>query len=397
MTPLVCEERTRVRICRRRYHACFTVSPSDFITAENCTAHTITEQVIADPKDGAPAYLPCLRDQRSPVDGTGAEEAAAAGGRHERLDRPAEAPFTIGFQGSLEGMLTACSGPVSPRSFRDRIYDGNVLHFTSLAPMQQIISFTRRFLEDYFHPSTPTDIHLHLTYAEQIEHTHACARDYSRLAEVKQLWRALFETLGFDPTAMARDRLRLRFQLHRASDDSTPRIPGADTIQLHRDTWGTNLYAQVNWWAPVYPISAGRTVALYPTLWSKPVANSSADFDIGAAISAHRQTSRSKPIEYVPHFTEAISGEPMVPIVIDPATIIAFSGAHAHAGVPNHTGLTRISLETRTLWIEDHLSGTGTVNIDGSAALISPGLFRRLSDGAKLEKVLDVEPYIRPH
>jgi hypothetical protein len=45
---------------------------------------------------------------------------------------------------------------------------------------------------------------------------------------------------------------------------------------FHRDTWGTNLYAQVNWWAPVYPITAGRTVALYPTLWSRPVANTSA-------------------------------------------------------------------------------------------------------------------------
>jgi ectoine hydroxylase-related dioxygenase (phytanoyl-CoA dioxygenase family) len=42
-----------------------------------------------------------------------------------------------------------------------------------------------------------------------------------------------------------------------------------------------------------------------------------------------------------------------VPVVIDPGEIIAFSSAHAHAGVANHTGLTRVSLETRTVSIAD--------------------------------------------
>lgn len=296
-------------------------------------------------------------------------------------------------------MLTASRAPVSPRSFHDRIYAGDVPHFAGVRPMQEITSFTQGFLEDYFHPHTPTDIHRHLTYAEQVENARACARDYGRSEEVKQLWRTFFEALGLDPDGMGRDRLRLRFQLHHFPDDPTPPARGVDTIRFHRDTWGTNLYAQVNWWAPVYPITAGRTVALYPTLWSKPVANSSADFDIGAVISSHRQTNRSEPIEYIPHLTESISGEPAVPIVIDPGTIIAFSSAQAHAGVPNHTGVTRISLETRTIWIEDHLSGRGAPNIDGHAPFMSPGLFRRLSDGAKLEHVLGVkavQPYGRP-
>jgi hypothetical protein len=100
----------------------------------------------------------------------------------------------------------------------------------------------------------------------------------------------------------------------------------------------------------------------------------------------------------VPGLAQDVAGEPAVPHIIDPGTIIAFSGAHAHEGVQNHTGLTRISLETRTLWIEDLLPGCGAPNLDGEAGFMSLGLYRRLSDGLKLETLLglgEVEPYAR--
>ena len=67
---------------------------------------------------------------------------------------------------------------------------------------------------------------------------------------------------------------------------------------------------------------------------------------------------------------------------------------HAHVGVPNSTDLTRISLETRTLRLEDVERGRGAVNVDGRARWVSYGLFRRIADGKPLPDILGVSPFL---
>jgi hypothetical protein len=101
----------------------------------------------------------------------------------------------------------------------------------------------------------------------------------------------------------------------------------------------------------------------------------------------------------IPHALEEIPSSLAHPVVIDPGTVIAFSSAHAHTGVGNHTGLTRISLETRSIAIADVLSGRGAPNLDGRAPWSAPGLFRRVDDGIPLHELLHLEklePYTPP-
>ena len=46
------------------------------------------------------------------------------------------------------------------------------------------------------------------------------------------------------------------------------------------------MYAQVNWWTPIRPLAAERTIAFYPAYWDRPLANTSADWrleDVWAA------------------------------------------------------------------------------------------------------------------
>jgi hypothetical protein len=87
------------------------------------------------------------------------------------------------------------------------------------------------------------------------------------------------------------------------------------------------------------------------------------------------------------------------PVLIAPGEAIAFSSQHAHAGVQNHTDLTRISFETRTLLVADHLAGRGAPNVDGRAIWTTPGMFRRIGDGRRLSEVLGTaafEPFTAP-
>jgi hypothetical protein len=285
--------------------------------------------------------------------------------------------------------------------FHDRIYAGQILRLEGIPALGEFVTFARSFLEDAFFPHPPPEIHRHLSHEAQVETFAAVSREFGRSAEVKRLWQAVFETVGLDPAAIARDRLRLRFQPHRDADLAATRAAGVATVAFHRDTWGTNLYAQTNWWTPIYPISEGRTMALYPALWSRAVRNSSATFDLGRVIERRKSGGRHAvgSDEMIPHLLEEISPNLGIPVVIDPGTVIAFSSAHAHVGVGNHTGLTRISLETRTIAIEDVTSGRGAPNLDGRAPWIAPGLFRRVSDGARLHELLgmqSLEPYRAP-
>jgi hypothetical protein len=279
--------------------------------------------------------------------------------------------------------------PCPPRQFHDRIYAGEIVRLDAFQQYNKVVDFTREFLEERFHPHIPVEIHRHLSHDQQVRQFAAATRDYARSDEVKRLWREAFAAVGLDPSATVRDRLHLRFQPHQAPEQSVIRTRSTATVRFHRDTWGTNLYAQVNWWAPVYPITPGRTMALYPALWSRPLKNSSATFDLARVLERSRSGENVSATDGgIPQLLEEVAPELGIPVIIDPGTLIAFSAAHAHVGVPNHTGLTRISLETRTLCIEDFCAGRGAPNVDGRAKWMSPGLFRRLSDGVKLHELV---------
>src|SRR3546814_11946323 len=78
-------------------------------------------------------------------------------------------------------------------------------------------------------------------------------------------------------------------------------------LALHRDTWATNLYAQINWWAPVFPVESSRTMNLYPDLWAKPVPNDSESFDLPRTMARGRENMVAmRASEAVPHATAEV-------------------------------------------------------------------------------------------
>jgi hypothetical protein len=290
-------------------------------------------------------------------------------------------------------MYRTMKTPLDPQAFHAALHRGEILRFDDNRAFQALIALTLAFLETELHPYDPTEIHRHLSHGDQVDCFTRCEKAFSQSAEVRDQWHAVFVEARLDPAHLAHDRLHLRSRPHRDKEAVGPRARTTATIAFHRDTWGSNLYAQVNWWAPVYPISAGRTFAIYPTLWDKPLRNTTRDFDLKAVVERSKRGGRNAvdADQAIPHLLEAIDTALAKPVVIPPGTVIAFSSAHAHAGVPNHSGVTRISLETRTVWIDDVRQGNGAPNVDGEAPWAFPGLFRRVSDGMPLNEILGVE------
>jgi len=273
-----------------------------------------------------------------------------------------------------------------------KLYEGAIARFRDLEPMRELGVFTQDFLETRLAPHPPVESHRHFEPKVLAEVYAELRREFARAEEARRLWRAVFEAAGLEPDLTARDRLILRLQPPHLPDRDGPWARSTATPRFHRDTWGTNLYAQVNWWAPVYPLDAGRTLMLFPTLFAEALVNSSAEFDISDVMRRNREVPEAvKDGDMIPRLLDTLDWSQGIPVLIGPGEIIAFSAQHAHATVHNLTDLTRISMDTRTLRIPDHLAGRGARNVDGRARWTTPGMFKRLSDNKPLTEVLRIQ------
>jgi hypothetical protein len=104
----------------------------------------------------------------------------------------------------------------------------------------------------------------------------------------------------------------------------------------------------------------------HPDYWRRRAPNTSEDFD---AYEWNR-TARRDAAAYVkddprPH-PGLVTAEPgsTVRIVGEPGSILSFSGAQLHSTVPNETARARLSVDFRTVHIDDLIARGGPENVD---------------------------------
>jgi hypothetical protein len=196
---------------------------------------------------------------------------------------------------------------------------------------------------------------------------------------------AALESAGVYPRRVFWDRPHLRVSPH--GDEHEDRRTAK--LGFHRDTWSSNFYSQTNWWAPIYPITAGRTIVFYPEYWQKPLKNTSADWDLEEI-----RTGESG-VPVVPEPAEPVGVASELRVVVEPGGLLCFSGAHLHASVPNAMGVARFSVEVRTADAEDEASGRGASNLDGEAPRVALVWFRQVMDGMPLPAAMRNRDCIR--
>jgi hypothetical protein len=197
---------------------------------------------------------------------------------------------------------------------------------------------------------------------------------------VRRLLRAALEHVGVDPARSYWDSIALRV---------VPPVRGHDERQIgrigfHRDTWASNVLQQTNWWATIRPLSADRTIAFYTAYWSRPIENTSADWDLDAVRERRRKGEPAEDLPIVPEPSEPVKMDSELRIVTEPGDFLCFSGAHLHASVPNVSSETRCSIELRTVNIEDFERNRGAPDLDGRASMVPLEWFRSMADGSPL-------------
>jgi ectoine hydroxylase-related dioxygenase (phytanoyl-CoA dioxygenase family) len=138
----------------------------------------------------------------------------------------------------------------------------------------------------------------------------------------------------------------------------------------HRDTWFSAPACQINWWLPIYELESDNAMAFHPRYWSQPVRNSSAGYNYYTWNKLHRGENVAKLVKQdprpLPRATEPMELDPQVRLICPVGGVILFSGAQMHSSVPNTSGVTRFSIDFRTVHLDDAIAMRGAPNIDSA-------------------------------
>ncbi len=262
-----------------------------------------------------------------------------------------------------------------PEAFNVDLFDGALIVVRDLAPLSDMVRRARTIVEAVFESNDPVSMEARLPPEQFTKTARSARRKVDNDPEIHRAWTGVLAALGFGADATYGDRMRLRIVPSRRQAHSTSAMP----LAAHRDSWGAGIMAQVNWWLPLYPISGTRTMLVWPDLFRTPVANTSKDWDLDEAIAA-RKSGRTD-VALLPITRAQPKADQAVAVEIEPGEMLAFSAAHLHGSVTDDSGLTRLGLDTRTLWQNDLAAGRGAPNVDGQTRQVQWTWFKRLSDG----------------
>ncbi len=268
---------------------------------------------------------------------------------------------------------------MSPEALSEAIFAGRILYFEGLQPMRDLIACARRCIEAAFPEHDPTSAHADLDAEDYEERCAAMRKAFFTDREALQALEAALVAAGVDGESTYRDRLVLRVSPPGASSYRR----GFGTIPPHRDSWGSGLMNQINWWLPVFPITKERTLAIFPAHWTAPVKNDSRGWN-------WREAGRNPGVALLPTAQSELDRSGEIRVVVEPGTLVAFSAAHLHASVKNTTNAARFSCESRTVSIDEFRSGNGAPDIDGGDVQPVLEWFVRLGDGEPLTSRADL-------
>jgi hypothetical protein len=216
-----------------------------------------------------------------------------------------------------------------------------------------------------------------------------CCEWFESSPKVHLMYHKLFTEAGLIPHETFWDRLRLRIQ---SSGDPVDNYTNtatfgagrfSSTLPVHRDTWGSHIQQQINWWMPLKPLNEECTLIIYPSYFNQKVANNSNSWDLKKLREARRRNEDYPQLptllnremisdSYNNEFADSIVSleeleKDAVPIMIHPGDVLVFSGAHLHGSSIGGTkgNALRFSTEVRTYNAQDYNMNIGAPNIDG--------------------------------
>lgn len=270
---------------------------------------------------------------------------------------------------------------------RDQLYTGQLFVYSPTPGTTAFVEFARQLLVEAFAPYDPREAQLHLPVEKFVAVLAELKPRFIHHSRSKELIQNVLRERGCDLEKTYFDVPRLRSM---ASGDYL-KAGIAYAFHPHRDTWYSAPFSQLNWWMPVYEVVPENVMAFHPRYWEQPLRNGSREYNYyiwnkvsrGAAAQQIKTDTRKQP-----YAEEPVELDPQIRVVTPPGGMLIFSGAQLHSTVPNDSGLTRFSIDFRTVNVDDVAARRGAVNIDSECTGTTLRDFLRASDFERLPEEL---------
>lgn len=262
---------------------------------------------------------------------------------------------------------------------RERLYNGELFLFSPRPSSLALIDLAREMLEDAFAGLDPRLAQYEMPVEKYVSTVAPLKPRFMHDPRTKVLLGRLLQDLGCDPNQTYQDIPRFRM----VTSDGYLTAGVGYAHPPHRDTWFSAPLCQLNWWLPLFDIDSGSSISFHSRYWSEAAANTSSEFNYYEWNSTGRKDAATQiktDTRKQPKLVEPMELEPQVCLVPPAGGIILFSGAQMHSTVPNSTGLTRYSIDFRTVNVMDLLEGSGPANLDSESSGTSLRDFLRVSD-----------------
>ena len=262
---------------------------------------------------------------------------------------------------------------------RKSLFAGNILVFSPNKSSLALIEFARSLIREEFGNHDPQRAQHEMPVEEFVAVLARLKPKFINHPQSKDLVRAILREMGCDPGKTYFDVPRMRT----ATSGGYLTAGLAYAFHAHRDTWYAAPMAQMNWWIPVYDVEPGNAMAFHPRYWDTPVENESQEFNYYEYVGDARKNAAQhvkKDTRKQPHPRGQIEMNPDIRVITNVGGMLMFSGAQLHSTVPNDTGVTRFSIDFRTVHIDDIRAETGAPNIDTECTGTALHDFLRVED-----------------
>ena len=261
----------------------------------------------------------------------------------------------------------------------EALYRGAIFVYRPTDIAREFCAFADKLISEAFGGMDPETAQYELPVERYIEILQQLKPHFIHHPESKRFVTEILSERGCDPSDTYFDVPRMR-----SSTSDGYLISGiAYAWHPHRDTWYSAPSCQINWWSPIYPITARNGMSFYLEFFDKVVPNDSSQYDYEVWNAKHRFSAASqvkKDTRPLPGPKNPIAGDKATTLVCEVGGLIVFSGAHLHASVPNDSGKTRFSIDFRTVDLDDCRNRIGAPTQDVECTGSSIRDFKRARD-----------------
>lgn len=278
--------------------------------------------------------------------------------------------------------------PLGDDARRARLFDGQLLIYGPRPSSLALCQFARELIEDAFGGSDPRSAQHAMPVEQYASLLQELKPKFIHHPESKRLLRELLADFGCDVDKTFFDLPRMR-----SSTSHGYLTTGiAYAWHPHRDTWYSAPSCQINWWTPIYELCSDNAMAFHPNYFTRAVKNTSASYNYyewnqthrGAHVSQYT-TSDPRPL---PRAEEELELDPQQRLIVPVGSLILFSAAQLHSSVPNTSGVTRFSVDFRTVHSDDLEHRRGAPNIDAACTGTTMRDYLRASDLSRVPEHL---------